>query len=148
MAAISWCDRDIGQTSNTLSEKVSRKDKVSKITRMKYSPKQSSRKAACDLQNGFKSLKKLCKIKTFKNEPSISISERVDNVLTSVCTKVRLKKSNRENLLDFYRSVPKIFSQSYNQRFMRKGFISNRMIEEGCKMCPSYINMMKTMPKN
>ena len=131
MVAISWCDRDIGQMLNTLSEKVSTKDKACKITRMKHSPKRNYREEACNLQNGFKSPKKLSKIITMKNEPSTPISKRVNDVLTLVSNKVRLKKSNRENLLDFFGYIPKIFSQSYNQRSMRKGFISNGMIDEG-----------------
>ena len=50
-----------------------------------------------------------------KNEPSTLILKRVDGALISVSNKLRLKKSNRQILLDFCGCVREIFSQSHNQ---------------------------------
>ena len=59
MTAISWCDGNISQIENTMSEKVSKTDNDNKITRMKHNAKQTGQEADCDLQNGFKCTKKL-----------------------------------------------------------------------------------------
>jgi len=146
MTIVAWCDGDIGQISNILSDKVASKDLLNKIIRNKHSPKRSGSEAACDLMNSFKSIKTVTKILTMNHDPDTIMSSNVNEAITKD-TRLNLKKSKQKILCDFCGCTPEIMVRSNTQRAIRKGFIENGMIDESLKLCPSFTNMMKTMPK-
>ena len=114
---------------------------------MKHSLKRTGRKASYDLRNMLKSSKKLSKILTLKNNPSICTLKRVDEALCACIDKIRLRKTNRNNLSEFCGCSREILVRSNTKEAMQKGFITNGMIDTGCRLCPSFMNMIKTMPK-
>ena len=59
MTVVPWCDGGIDHITSILSKKVSIKEKLHKIIQNKHSPKRTSREAAFDLTNSFKSIKKV-----------------------------------------------------------------------------------------
>ena len=79
---------------------------------MKYSPKCTGRKAACDLGNQYKSKKCLIKILTLNNDPNNCAMKRIQEALLSYNHRIKLKKTNRENLLDFCSCVLEILVRS------------------------------------
>ena len=95
----------------------------------------------------FKSMKSLVKILTLENEPENCTMKRVNEALLTCADRIKLKKTNRKNLLDFCGCIPEILVQSNTKRAIQKGFIANGMINESFKYCPSYMNIIKTMPK-
>ena len=119
-----------------------------KLFRIKYSLKRTSREASWFLANMHKLTKKLSKILTLKNDPSTCTLKRVDKALCTCPDKIRLRKTNRNNLLEFCGCAPEILVRSNTKEAMQKGFIANGMIDTGYRLCPSFMNMIKTMPKN
>ena len=113
---------------------------------MKHSPNRTGREASCDLGNMFKSTKKLSKTLTLKNEPSTCTLKRVDEALRTCADKIRLRK-NRNNLLEFCGCAPETLVRSNANEAMQKGLIANGMIDTGCRLCPSFMNVIKNAKK-
>ena len=88
-----WCNRDIGQVNNILSDKTAKKDIANKIIRNKHSLKRSGTEAACNLTNSFKSMKTIIKILTMKNDLDTIISSNVNEAMIKD-SRLNLKKSN------------------------------------------------------
>ena len=128
MTVVSWCDGDIGQITSMLSDKVSNKDKLCKIIRNKHSPKRAGTEAGCDLTNFFKSIKNVAKILTMKNDLNTLNSSQASNSIENG-SRVNLKKSNKETLVDFCGCTLEIMIRSNAQASIRKGFIANAMID-------------------
>ena len=49
-------------------------------------------------------------------------------------------------LVDFCGCVPEIMIYSNSHRSIRKGLLANVVTDEGCKMCPGFVVIMKTLP--
>ena len=84
---------------------------------------------------------------TLKNDPSTCTLKRVDKALCMHADKIRLRKTNWNNLLEFCGCIPEILVRSNTKEAMQKGFITNGMIDTGYRLCPSFMNMIKIILK-
>ena len=110
-----------------------------KIAQMKHVSKHAGCRAGCDLGNQCKSKKCHSKILTLNDDPNNCAMKRVDEVLNACSKRAKLKKTNRNNLLDFHGCAPEILVRSNTQKGTRKCFIANDMIYQGFKHCSSFM---------
>ena len=75
------------------------------------------------------------------------IGKGINRAMEGVSYIVNLKTSNRENLLGVCGCAPETLVMPSMSRGTRKVFLANGMIGEHRKHCPSFVSMMKTVPR-
>ena len=146
LKAVSWCDGDLAQVENIVSQSSLRSYKDHNICACKQNAARSGTEQAADLTKAFKLMHSLQKNVTVSDLASYThpMKKIISQGLKSLNDKVQLKTTKKNALIDFISSLPEMTSKAVTRKNVIHGFKENGMIDAKCLSYPDFDKILTT----
>ena len=110
MITVYWCNSAIEQISALFANEITEKEKKHNIARKKHNLARTGIEQAADLPRCFLTVEKFSKKLVSKKQLLMLTRDQVKTVLSAASNRLKLKKKNLNDLIDFCGNVPENFS--------------------------------------